>query len=173
MRQYARSVLTFFQKNQTLPSSLDQLRDARRPRMIRGTASATCPLTNEEDWIMVPPQAVTAPQLTPQGGPLGTPNAAPTGRDQWNPTWNTSAGNRGSTSTQPPVGNPVAPGQYSTLNKQLSPPDYKGQFVGVRPNKAGKSIVAFNGAENYDEWVFTYQDMLNEVTMRNQALLIK
>ena len=68
--------------------------------------------------------------------------------------------------------NPTNPGgQGSRLNPQLSPPDYKGQFVGVRPNKTGKSLIALNGIEEYGEWVFTYQDMLNEVTMRNQALI--
>lgn len=174
MRQYARAVLGFWQKHQALPNSLDQLRDARRPRMIRVTASTICPLTGEEDWIMVPPQAVTAPQIAPNGGPIGTPNASPTGRDVWNPTWNNSAGNRNNTAggpvplpTTPTTGGTAA----SKLNAQLSPPDYKGQFVGVRPNKTGKSLVALNGVEEYGEWVFTYQDMMNEVTMRNQALI--
>jgi type II secretory pathway pseudopilin PulG len=174
MRQYARAVLGFWQKHQTLPNSLEQLREARRPRMIRLTASTICPLTGEEDWIMVPPQAVTAPQITPGGGPVGTPNASPTGRDVWNRTWDNTAGNRGSTATQPqqnPALNPTSANASSRLNPQLSPPDYKGQFVGVRPNKTGKSIVALNGIEDYGEWVFTYQDMLNEVTLRNQAIV--
>jgi len=178
MRQYARGILGHFQKHQAVPTTMEQLRDARKPRMLRTTASEICPLTGKEDWILVPPQAVTAGQVAPPGGPIGTPNAAPTGRDLWNPTWNNSSGSRGAippgnVGPQPAVNPATAGMQPSKLNPELSPPDYKGQFVGVRPNKKGKALVALNGAEDYGEWVFTYQDMANEVTMRNQALYAK
>jgi hypothetical protein len=176
MRQYARGVMAHFQKHQAIPTTMEQLRDARKPRMLRTTVTEVCPVTGKEDWILVPPQAVTAGGVAPPGGgQLGTPSAAPTGRDLWNPTWNNSAGNRNNTpgnNTATP--NPATAGlQPSKLNAELSPADYKGQFVGVRPNKKGKAIVALNGAENYEEWVFTYIDMTNEVAMRNQALAAK
>ena len=175
MRQYARGVLTHFQKHQAIPTTMEQLRDARKPRTLRKTASEICPLTGKEDWILVPPQAVTAGQVAPPAGPIGTPNASPTGRDLWNPTWNNSAGGRGNTpGGNTPAPNPATAGmQPSKLNAQLSPPDYKGQFVGVRPNKTGKALVALNGSEEYGEWVFTYQDLSNEIAMRNQALYAK
>jgi type II secretory pathway pseudopilin PulG len=172
MRQYARAVLSHFQKHQALPNSLEQLREARKPRMIRNTASAICPLTNEEDWILVPPQAVTAgAAVQPQPGPLGTGSAAPTGRDLW-----ASPGSRGNVTGANPVTQPTQPttgAPPSKLNAQLSPKDYKGPFVGVRPNKAGPSLVALNGVEDYGEWVFTYQDMDTEVQLRRQALYVK
>ena len=54
------------------------------------------------------------------------------------------------------------------MNKDLSPADYVGPFVGVRPNATGKSFIALNGAENYDEWVYTVFDLTTEIAARNQ-----
>lgn len=197
MRQYARAIFAFQQKHQTLPSSLEQLREARKPRAIRGGEEEwVCPVTGKPDWILVPQQAVTAPQGAPNPN-AGTPNFVPESR--WrNPTWNstgnprpasgptgpgTGPGTGPALGPQPPMaGVPGAqqPGgasatQFPTskLNPELSPPDYKGLFVSVRPRMTGKSIIAFNGAEDYGEWVFTFQDIQAEVAMRNQALLVK
>jgi type II secretory pathway pseudopilin PulG len=58
----------------------------------------------------------------------------------------------------------------STLNKEASPKDYVGQFVGVRPNATGASLIALNGAQDYGDWVFTIQDLENEIGQRLQAL---
>jgi type II secretory pathway pseudopilin PulG len=176
MRQWARAVLTFQEKHKVLPSSLEQMVEARRPRVLR-QGLVVCPLTGEEDWILVPPQAVTgAPVVGAAGGPVGPPDNIPSGADRFrNPNFGGStAGNRGlGSSPQIPPGQPQ-PGQAggggSRLNPQLSPKDYKGQFVGVRPNKTGKALIALNGIENYEEWVFTWQDLRAEIDSRNRSL---
>jgi len=142
MKQYARGILQFRQKhNNTAPISLQQLQDARKPLMLRGGGKWPCPLTGkEEDWILVPPTAVTAGEIPGQGDPNGRP-------------------------PQPP-----ANGQPSKLNKDASPKDYVGPFVGVRPNAQGKSFIALNGAEDYSEWVYTVMDLENEIRNRQAAL---
>jgi hypothetical protein len=60
--------------------------------------------------------------------------------------------------------------QGSKLNKELSPKDYVGPFVGVRPNATGKSFIALNGAEDYSEWVYTVQDLQREIQLRQASL---
>lgn len=47
----------------------------------------------------------------------------------------------------------------SKLNKEASPREYTGPFIGVRPAATGKSYIAFNGAEDYSEWVYTIMDL--------------
>jgi hypothetical protein len=58
----------------------------------------------------------------------------------------------------------------SKLIPELSPPDYTGPFVGVRPKFKGKSYVTLNGAENYEEWVYTVQDLESELALRQLAM---
>jgi type II secretory pathway pseudopilin PulG len=142
MKQYARGILQFRQKHTTPPISLQQLQDARKPLMLRGGGKWPCPLTGkEDDWILVPQSAVTAEgQVIPQGDPNGRPPQQP------------------------------ANGQPSKLNKDASPKDYVGPFVGVRPNAQGKSFIALNGAEDYSEWVYTVMDLENEIRNRQAAL---
>ncbi len=60
--------------------------------------------------------------------------------------------------------------QPSKLNKELSPKDYVGPFVGVRPNASGKSFIALNGVEDYSEWVYTVEDLRNEIAQRQAAM---
>jgi type II secretory pathway pseudopilin PulG len=72
MKQYAQAIYNFqFAKNNpahAYPTSLDQLKQARNPRVIRGTKGEFVdPLTGEVDWIPVPPSA-GAPQ--PGGNPV-------------------------------------------------------------------------------------------------------
>src|SRR4051794_32373547 len=56
MKQYARSILEFQKKHAGLPTSLDQLKDARKPRFVRGPKGEWIdPLTGEADWILIPP----------------------------------------------------------------------------------------------------------------------
>ena len=147
MKQFARGIMKWQQKHNTQPVSMQQLQDARKPLMLRGGGKWPCPLTgSEDDWILVPATALTADgQVIP--GAVGTP-----GRN--------------------PATNPQAPGQQQgggpmKLNKDLSPADYVGPFVGVRPNASGESFNALNGAENYDEWVYTVFDLTNEIAARN------
>jgi len=78
----------------------------------------------------------------------------------------------------PPGRNPASPqqpqqpvnAQPRKLNKDLSPKDWAGPFVGVRPNASGKSFIALNGAEDYSEWVYTVMDLRAEIQMRQAAM---
>lgn len=141
MKQYARAIKAFQMKNGGLPASLDVLREARQPRMIRG-GKWPCPINGKEDgWILVPPTAV-------QGGGGTVPNDI------------AKYANTGVT---------TAAGGTSTLIKEASPPDYTGQFVAVRPKASGKSYIAFKGVEDYGEWVYTIQDLDQEIAQKNAA----
>ena len=142
MKQFARGIENWERKHQGLPASLEQLQEARQPRMLRGTGKWAMPLTgNEDDWIMVPPNAIEA---LAGGGAV------------------------------PPPGNPQqqqnTPRPPSKLNPEASPKDYVGPFVAVRPNAKGKSLLTFNGAEDYSQWVYTVQDLKNERLMQQMAL---
>jgi type II secretory pathway pseudopilin PulG len=161
MKQYARGILNWRMKhNNTLPVSLEQLQEARSPRLLRGAGKWPCPITGkEDDWILVPPGAVqggnTPPGFIPPGGEILGVNQAT--NQPTNPgTGGTTGGGSGG----------------SRLNAAASPADYVGPFVGVRPNAKGKSFVALNGAENYEEWVYTADDLYNEIQMKMQAMAI-
>lgn len=178
MKQYARYILAWQQKHGSLPVSLEQLEKARRPRFVRyGEDRPPMPLSgNPEDWIMVPPGAVEQAQGTVPGGALPNTNPAtggtnPNGRPNTPGTGITSPWQR-QPGQQP---QPVAGGEGNTtkLNPEASPKDYVGPFVAVRPNAKGKSFIAFNGKEDYSEWVFTVQDLQNEIAMRQAALMTK
>ncbi len=69
MKQYARSIRNFQAKNSNaLPTSLDQLKKARTPRLIRGVKGEwNDPLTGKADWVLVPPQAAPPPPQIRQG----------------------------------------------------------------------------------------------------------
>jgi type II secretory pathway pseudopilin PulG len=159
MKQYARAILAWQKKHNSPPTSLEQLREAREPRMIRGGEDEwPCPLTGKpEDWILVPQNALVA-------NAPGVPN--PNQPNQPPPT---------NPATRPPgaaPGTPPVPGMMAAakLNKELSPPDYKGPFVAVRPKARGKSFIALNEVEEYDEWVYTVMDLNNEIAARQAAL---
>lgn len=157
MKQYARGILAFQKKhNNTLPVSLEQLQEAKEPRLIRNGGAWPNPLTGDpEGWILVPPGAV-------QGGAAGPAGGGPI--IGGNPALRQQAGQTGQ------------PGQAaqgpSKLNPELSPKDYVGPFVGVRPNATGESFIALNGAEDYSEWVYTVQDLQTEIMARQQALMM-
>ena len=143
MKQAARAIREWRIKHQGLPTSLDQLKEAKQPRVLRFSGeSFPMPLTgNEEDWILVPEAALeTVQPLTPP------PNALP---------------------NTPPAMPP------SKLREGGSPADYVGPFIGVRPNKSGKSFIALNGAEDYSQWVYTTRDLTNEIQGRLAALNMK
>jgi type II secretory pathway pseudopilin PulG len=149
MRQFARAILAWQEGHGgALPTSLDQLKDARKPRVLRGNGIPPCPLTGDEkDWIPVPPAAIEG----------ASPGAIPP-----------QAGNRA-----PGNNAPAAPRGPSRLKPGGSPKDYLGPFVGVRPNFTGKSFLSLNGAENYDEWIFTFEDMKAEIQARRAQLMVK
>jgi type II secretory pathway pseudopilin PulG len=144
MKQFARGILTWQQKHNGAPVSLQQMQDARKPLILRNGGKWPCPLTGkEDDWILVPESAVTA-----NGQVVPDINGRPGGGV---------------------VPAPGAPGARK-LNKALSPKDYVGAFVGVRPNATGKSFIALNEAEDYSEWVYTVYDLRDEIAKRQAAL---
>jgi len=144
MKQYALGIANWERKHQGLPVSLEQLQEARQPRMLRGTGKWPNPLTGREDgWIMVPPNAI---ETVAGGGGTQPP------------------GNIGGI---PQQGGATAP---SKLNKTASPKDYVGPFVAVRPDNSGPSLLELNGATDYSQWIYTLQDLKNERQMRQTMM---
>ena len=148
MKQYARSITAWQTAHGGLPTSLDQLKEARSPRLVRGLkAEWVDPMTGKVDWILVPPQVAA------QG-------VAPSSQQQWAGSGFSMkgaggpAGASGSTGTTDTTG--TAPATKS------SPKDYKGPFVGVRPNITGPSYIILNGADQYENWLYTINDLKNE-----------
>ena len=139
MRQAARAILIWYGKHNGYPTSLDQLKEARQPRVLRLTGEEfVMPLTGkEDDWILVPETALEPSTTAP---PTNSPPNTP----------------------------PITP--PSKLLEGASPPGYEGPFIGVRPNKSGKSFIALNGAEDYSQWVYTLRDLRNEIALREAAL---
>jgi type II secretory pathway pseudopilin PulG len=143
MKQYARAIREWSSKHGGAPpASLDQLKEARLPRVMRGPKGEyTDPLTGKLDWILVPPTAVQV-SGTPAGG-IGTGGVG--------------VGGAPPTTTAPPTTGTQGP-QY-TLNKDASPKDYVGPFIGVRPPVTGPAMVKFKDTETYDQWVYTILDL--------------
>jgi type II secretory pathway pseudopilin PulG len=150
MKQYARAIMAFQRKNGgTLPVSLDQLKEAKTPRFMRGKGELIDPLTGEVDWIVVPASAIQGQQIDPRTGQRVPPQSLGSQQAQ-----------------QPPQGGgPGGPGQ--------KPGAVIGPIVGVRPNKTGKSFLQLNGAENYEEWLYTIQDLDIEIKARQAAMVAK
>ncbi|MBV9496563.1 MAG: type II secretion system protein [Acidobacteria bacterium] len=151
MKQYARAIAEWQGRHGGLPTSLDQLKEARSPRFIRGPkAEYLDPLTGKVDWILIPPGAVTQNP----GGNAGPIGGAPISGGMPGASGSTgSSGSAGSGST--------------AFNPQLSPKDYVGPFVGVRPNKSGRSLLTLNGNDQYEQWSYTVIDLQNEINARN------
>lgn len=152
MKQFALAIDRFEAKHKSLPVSLDQLEKARQPRFLRGNGIPINPLTgSEKDWIMVPPNAVQAGG----GGAPGEPVlGSPMNRKQGTPG-----------------GQPGGAGAPAKLNKEASPKDYVGPFVGVRPDATGESFIELNEATDYSEWVYSVYDLRNERAARAAALV--
>ncbi|HEV8433285.1 MAG TPA: type II secretion system protein [Thermoanaerobaculia bacterium] len=124
MKQYARSI-NDFAKAKGNPVKLDQIKEARLPRYIRGPKGEYVdPLTGKVDWILVPAGAVTR------------------------------------------TVDPVTGKQTTNFNGAASPKDYVGPFVGVRPPVTGKAYISLNGADTYETWVYTVQDLQNEIALK-------
>lgn len=58
------------------------------------------------------------------------------------------------TTTTPQPGSAPPPG---------SPGDYRGPFIGVRPPVTGQSYVSLNGADQYENWVYTLNELQQEI----------
>jgi type II secretory pathway pseudopilin PulG len=168
MKQYARGIREFQKKHNSLPVSMDQLLEAKDPRYLRNGGKWPCPLTGrEDDWILVPPNAVTAAQDGSNPATRGTNPATPA--DRYAERRQNRGRGRGGSSARGGGGGPqLRP--PSQLNPENSPADYVGQFVGVRPNAKGKAFIALNGAEDYSQWVYTVTDLENELALQMMAL---
>lgn len=168
MKQYARAIAAFQKKNNGAPpTSLDQLKDARRPRYVRGpNAEWIDPLTGEVDWILIPPGTQPGQAAQP-----GQPGYAPGADPRSNPSINNP--NYGVPAPRPAPGTGPSGQPGAQQPPGVSSKDYVGPFVGVRPNKTGQSFITFNGADQYENWTYTVQDLQNEITARRNALLKK
>jgi type II secretory pathway pseudopilin PulG len=156
MQQYAKAIVEFREKNKTYPTSPQQLKDARMPRMIRGVKGEyPDPLTGEVDWLVIPQAAAAslpAHNLTGGGNnPTGVPPPPPPPPIQSTDTSGTN-----------PSATPALPG--------IPIKDYAGgPFVGVRPAAHGKSLLTLFGADTYETWVYTTIDYDQEKGLRLQA----
>jgi type II secretory pathway pseudopilin PulG len=71
MRQYARGIQNFFNQHKTYPVSMQQLVEARQPRVLRGPKDGIPdPFTGEMDWLLIPAAAQNQQPIRniPQGG---------------------------------------------------------------------------------------------------------
>lgn len=157
MKQYAQAIAAFQKNNASPPVSLDQLKQARRPRYVRGpNAEWIDPLTGEVDWILIPPgNQPGTPGFVPGSNPATNPSVN-------NPNYGTAPAPGTGPSGQTASGTPVGAGK-----------DYVGPFIGVRPNKTGQSFITFNGQDQYENWSYTVNDLIAERTARQNALLKK
>lgn len=152
MKQYARAIRAYQLKNNAVPTSLDQIKQARTPRLIRGAGEWICPLTGQADWVVIPASAAQAanpqnPAVPPVNQPRGTVWRMP------------------STPISPtPPGPQPTPGQ---------PGGIVGPIIGVRPNKTGPSFLTLNGATNYEQWSYTTIDLENEIQGRRASMMTK
>ena len=161
MQQYAKAIVDFRMKNNnTYPTTPQQLKDARQPRMIRGIKGEYVdPLTGEVDWLVIPQAA--AASLPVHGGPgingtVGTPPPPPP------PPPDTTGSDASGLN---PAAPPALPG--------IPIKDYAGgPFIGVRPAAHGKSMTTLFGADTYETWVYTTIDYDQEVKLRVTAASI-
>lgn len=59
-------------------------------------------------------------------------------------------------------------------NKGIPAKDWVGgPFVGIRPNRTGKSFLALNGAETYEQWTYTIIELDAEINARKASLAVK
>ena len=144
MKQYARSIRNFQLKHGSAPVSLQQLKDAKAPRMMRGQGEWIDPLTGKVDWIPIPAGAQQQQGVLPPGVPPPFASVRP---------------------TPPPT--PQTPPAGGTEGQ---PGGTIGPIVGVRPAKTGKSFLTLNGADTYEQWSYTVQDLEQEITGRRAAL---
>ena len=161
MQQYAKAIVEFQLKNQTYPTSPQQLKDARQPRMIRGVKGEYVdPLTGEVDWLVIPQAA--AASLPPHtgvttNGTAGPPPPPPPPPPD--PAKDTSGSNNSSANPNAATGLPGIPIK-----------DYAGgPFIGVRPAAHGKSLATLFGAETYETWFYTTLDYTRERDARRLA----
>ena len=150
MKQYARAIRAFQEKNHAQPVSLDQLKQARKPRLLRGSGEWIDPLTGKVDWIPIPMTNQTA-QRAQQPGGAPVAGVIPS---QPNPALQT-----------PALPQPATPAGQ--------PGGFVGPIMGVRPNKKGTSYLVLNGVDSYEQWSYTTLDLESEIVQRRNAIMVK
>ncbi len=146
MKQYARAIADYSAKHGQ-PTSLQQIKEARLPRIIRGVHGEWVdPMTGKVDWILIPPGAVTA---TPVGG-VGVGGVG------------VGVGSNPATATTAGGAQPGQP-QQATLNLAASPKDYIGPFIGVRLPIKGQAMLTFRGSDSYENWFYTTNDLTTDI----------
>jgi len=184
MQQYAKAITEFRTKNNTFPTSPQQLKDARMPRMIRGVKGEYIdPMTGEVDWLVIPQAAAAslpAHNLNPGAGGVNGPAGVlpPPGGGNAGPGGGTT-GTTGSTGTNGTTGTTDSTGTSTTDTANPNAPpglpgvpikDYAGgPFIGVRPPVKGKSMMTLFGADTYETWLYTTLDYDQEKQLRIQA----
>jgi len=157
MQQYAKAITEFRLKNgNAYPTSPQQLKDAKQPRLIRGLKGELVdPLTGEVDWLVIPQSAAAA---LPQHNIGGNPNAPQNAPPPPPPIPPASASGTDTSGT-----NPNAPAALPGIPIK----DYAGgAFIGVRPNAHGKSLTTLFSADTYETWVYTTVDYDAEKALR-------
>lgn len=137
MRQYARAIADFQKKTGAFPTTLDQLKEQKKPRILRNEYPD--PLTGKVDWLLIP--------ATPNGAPVAVVPPAPVDRDS--PADSTAGGNR-------------SPGTTTSLISNSESTAYTGPFAGVRPPVQGRSFLSLKGINRYELWSFTSLDLVVE-----------
>ena len=100
-----------------------------------------------------------------RGGKDGLPDPM-TGEMDWLLVPQAAAGQGGVRPGNPPTGTQPP----ATTIPALPMKDYAGgPFIGVRPPKTGKSLIALNGADQYEQWTFTAVDLQAEIGARELA----
>jgi type II secretory pathway pseudopilin PulG len=160
MHQYVLAIEEFKSKNNgVLPTSPQQLKDAKQPRLIRGLKGELVDaLTGEVDWLVIPNSAAAAlPQRNIGVNPNGPQNAPPPPPPP--PILSTTGTDTTDTSGTNPNAPPGLPG--------IPIKDYAGgAFIGVRPNAHGKSLTSFYSADTYETWFYTTVDYDAEKALR-------
>jgi type II secretory pathway pseudopilin PulG len=142
MKQTARAILEYQKSHaMTVPTQLTQLKDARRPRVIRGAGELVDPLSGRPEWVLVPFGSVTPGTTAPGTVPV---NPAPVPQP--------SGG--GMTGATPGTGN--AAGQNA--NGPVI-----GPFIGVRPGVSGESLIALHDQNRYEAWMYTVTDLQKDI----------
>lgn len=163
MKQYARAIRAFQEKNHTAPVSLDQLKQARNPRFVRGKGELVDPLTGHVDWIVIP--AGSAQQAAQAGA-----GAAGAGQVTGPPPTGLIGGGRYG---NPPATNPQTSVPVNPQQQAGQPGGFVGAIIGVRPNKTGTSYLSINGVDSYEQWSYTTLDLDAEIQQRRNAMMVK
>jgi type II secretory pathway pseudopilin PulG len=158
MKQYARAILEYQKSHaNTAPTQLAQLKDARRPRVLRGQGDLVDPLSGKNDWILVPFGAITPGSTAPGTAPI-TPGAPQPGGGI-NGTATPGTGTSGTSGTSGTTGTDSgsATGQAANAANSVGP------FIGVRPGVTGESLLAVNDQNHYEQWMYTITDLQKDI----------